>query len=91
MHKKKAEASIAKSKILREEAEKLVTESVKAKEISVQDSLEVIKRAKEATEEAYKAEEEVKRMEAVSGKCCGCVDNACPAHKNINISLKQID
>lgn len=90
-HKVKAEESIAKSKVLREEANKLVTEAVTSKATAEKNAAEVVKRAKEATDEAYKAEEEVKRMEAAAGKCCGCVDNSCAPHKNIKISIKTLD
>lgn len=49
---------------------------------------EMTKRAEEASVEATKAEENVKRMEAVAGKCCGCIDHKCSASKNIKKTIK---
>lgn len=76
---------------MREEANKLVAESVKARESAQTNQFELVKKAKEATEAASEAEEKVKKMEADSQKCCGCTDQNCGPQKNIKEEIKVID
>jgi hypothetical protein len=52
----------------------LIAESIKAKETSYSVSFELVKKAKEAAEQASTQEEKMTKMEADSKKCCGCVD-----------------
>lgn len=91
LYKTKAKESKERAAKLREEANKLVAESIKAKENAQKSSFELIKKAKEATEAASQAEEEVNKMEADSQKCCGCTDQNCGPHKNIKQEIKVLD